>query len=126
MELKTPLAGARGLGSAKSGSGHWWLQRVTAVALVPLSFWFFALMELVFKADYAAITAWINAPLNGACIIAWILAVFYHAALGVQVVIEDYVSGEWQKIVSVWAANLLFFFLGLMALVAVLRIITTG
>ncbi len=126
MELKTPLAGARGLGSAKSGSGHWWLQRVTAVALVPLSFWFFALMELVFKADFAEMTAWLSAPFNAACIIAWILAVFYHAALGVQVVIEDYVSGEWQKIVSVWAANLLFFFLGLMALVAVLRIITTG
>lgn len=122
MEYKTPLAGAQGLGSARSGSGHWWLQRVTAVALIPLSFWFLSLMHKVFSAPYLETVEWLSTPLNTVCVVAWLLAVFYHAALGVQVVIEDYVSTEWLKIISVWAVNLLSIFLALTALIAILRI----
>lgn len=126
MEYKTPLATAQGLGSAKKGTGHWWLQRVTAVALIPLSFWLIVLLDLAFNAPFAEIVAWLCAPLNTACIVAWTLAVFYHAALGLQVVIEDYVSTEWMKIVSVWVVNLIFFFLGLMALTSLFHIISAA
>lgn len=123
MEYKTPLAGAQGLGSAKNGSGHWWMQRVSAVAMLLLSYWFFALMDSVFNAPYAETVEWLSAPLNSVCIVAWLSAAFYHAALGIQVVIEDYVSTEWLKIVSVWGVKLLFIFLALTALIALLRII---
>ncbi len=126
MEYKTPLARAQGLGSAKSGSGHWWLQRVTAVALIPLSFWQLKLMSIIFGAPYADTVAWLSSPINTACIIAWLMSVFYHAALGVQVVIEDYVSTEWLKIVWVWFCKLGFVFVGLLSLVAVFRIISAG
>lgn len=126
MDYRTPLSKVRGLGSAKSGSGHWWMQRITAVALVPLSFWFLTLLNLSLSAPYLETQAWLSSPFNTACITAWILAVFYHSALGVQVVIEDYVSTEWLKIVSVWIVNLIFLFLGLISLISVLRIIIVG
>lgn len=122
MEYKTPLAGAQGLGSAKSGSGHWWLQRVTAVALVPLSFWFLTLMYKVFSVPYAEFVEWLSVPLNTVCVAAWVMAVCYHAALGLQVVIEDYVSTEWLKISAVWAVKLFSIFLALTAFIAILRI----
>ena len=126
MEYKTPLAKAQGLGSAKSGSSHWWLQRVTAVALIPLSFWQLKLMNLMFIAPFNETVTWLSAPINTACIVAWLLAVCYHGALGVQVVIEDYVSTEWLKIVSVWFCKLIFMFVGLLALIAVFRTISAG
>ncbi len=126
MIFKSPLARAQGLGSANKGTGHWWMQRVTAVALIPLSFWALNLLSLSFNADYQETIAWLDSPFNIACIIAWIVAVFYHAALGLQVVIEDYVSTEWMKIVGVWTSNLIFAFLALIALIAMIRIIATG
>lgn len=126
MEYKTPLSRAQGLGSAKAGSSHWWLQRITAVALIPLSFWQLKLMSLMLTASYHDTVAWLSIPLNTACIVAWLAAVFYHAALGVQVVLEDYVSTEWLKIVSVWLCKLVFMFVGLFALIAVFRTISAG
>ncbi len=126
MQYKTPLAKAQGLGSAKTGTGHWWFQRVSAVALVPLSFWLLYLLSLVFNAPYTETLAWLSQPVNTVCIAAWISAGLYHAALGVQVVIEDYVSTEWLKITSVWSVNLVFILLGLTALTAIFRIISAG
>jgi len=126
MEFRPPLAKALGLGSAKTGTSHWWMQRVTAVALVPLSFPLIILLNLCINAPYLETVAWLGMPFNSVCIVAWILAVFYHAALGLQVVIEDYVANEGAKIITVWAVNLAFLFLGLAALLAVLRIILVG
>ncbi|WP_305907997.1 succinate dehydrogenase, hydrophobic membrane anchor protein [Methylomarinum sp. Ch1-1] len=126
MEYKTPLASAQGLGSAKTGTGHWWLQRVTAVALIPLSVWMLKLLKMISVAPYAETIAWLTEPLNTACIAAWTIAVFYHAALGVQVVIEDYVSTEWLKIVAVWVNKLVCLFLAGMALLAIFRTISAG
>jgi succinate dehydrogenase / fumarate reductase membrane anchor subunit len=102
------------------------MQRVTAVALVPLSFPLLNLLELCINAPYRDTVTWLASPFNTVCIVAWILAVFYHAALGLQVVIEDYVPNEGSKIVAVWAVNLTFLFLALAALLAVLRIILVG
>ncbi len=126
MDYRTPLAKVRGLGSAKSGSGHWWMQRITAVALLPLTFWLLVLLNLCSNAPYQETREWLATPLNTACIIAWLLAVFYHAALGIQVVIEDYISTEWLKIVSIWVVNLSFLFLGLSGVISVFRIILAG
>lgn len=125
MDFRTPLSKARGLGSAKSGTTHWWMQRVTAVALIPLSFWLLVFLDLCLTAPYQQTVSWLAAPVNSVGIAAWIVAAFYHAALGVQVVIEDYVSAEGVKIVSVWTVKLAFGFLALAALFAVFRTIAT-
>ena len=126
MDFQTPLAKARGLGSAKTGISHWWMQRVTAVALVPLSFVLLKFLTLSFSAPYSETVHWLATPFNTVCIIAWVLAVFYHAAIGLQVVIEDYIASEGLKITVIWMVNLFFIFLGLAAFIAVLRIILVG
>ncbi len=126
MDYQSPLAKVRGLGSAKSGTSHWWMQRVTAVALIPLSFRFIIFLDLSLNAPYQQTVDWLSSSFNAVCIMSWILAVFYHAALGLQVVIEDYVAAEGPKIISVWAVNLVFLFLALTALIALLRIIVAG
>ncbi len=126
MEYRSPLAQVRGLGSAKTGASHWWMQRVTAVALIPLSFWLIIFLDLSLNAPYQETVAWLASPLNTLGIVAWILAVFYHAALGLQVVIEDYIAAEGVKIVAVWTVNLSFLLLALAALIAVFRILLIG
>ncbi len=126
MQYRSPLANVRGLGSAKTGLFHWWMQRITAVTLIPLSFWLIIFLDLSLHATWRDTVAWLTSPLNTLCIVAWILAVFYHAALGLQVVIEDYVARESAKIIAVWTVNLVFIFLALAALIAVFRIISIG
>ena len=126
MDYSSPLAKVRGLGSAKTGTSHWWMQRVTAVALIPLTFWLIIFLGLCLNAPYPETVTWLASPLNTVCIIVWILVVFYHAASGLQVVIEDYVADEKWRIVSIWGVNLLFLFLALAALIAVFRIILAG
>lgn len=126
MDFRTPLSRVKGLGSAKSGTAHWWMQRVTAVALIPLSFWLINFLGLSLTAPYEQTQAWLASPLNSVCIVAWIIAVFYHAALGLQIVIEDYVAAEGPKIISIWAVNLTFLFLAIAALLAVFRIVSIG
>ncbi|HEY8096341.1 MAG TPA: succinate dehydrogenase, hydrophobic membrane anchor protein [Methylobacter sp.] len=126
MDYRTPLSRVRGLGSAKSGTTHWWMQRVTAVALIPLSFWLIYFLSLSLTAPYQQTVAWLATPINSVCIVAWIIAVFYHAALGLQVVIEDYIAAEGPKIISIWAVNLAFLFLAIAALLAVFRVVSIG
>ena len=126
MDYRSPLAKVRGLGSAKAGTSHWWMQRVTAVALIPLSFWSITFLDLSLNAPYQKTVEWLISPLNTVCIVAWVLAVFYHAALGLQVVIEDYIAAEGVKIVAVWTVNLSFLLLALAALIAVFRTLLIG
>ena len=126
MNFRTPLARVRGLGSAKSGTGHWWLQRLTAVALVPLSLWFVSALVCIATADYATVVAWLGSPLVAILASAFIVAVFYHAQLGVQVVVEDYVHAEALKLAAIVAAKLLSLLLAGASLFAVLRIAFLG
>jgi len=126
MDYRTPISRARGLGSAKSGTTHWWMQRVTAVALIPLSFWLIYFLGLSITAPYSETLAWLMSPLNSVGIVAWIIAAFYHAALGLQVVIEDYVAAEGPKIILIWVVNLAFLFLAIAALLAVFRVVSIG
>jgi len=120
------LAKARGLGSAKSGTHHWWLQRVTAVALVPLSYWLIVFLDLSFKATYQQVVAWLASPINTVALIIWVLMVFYHAALGLQVVIEDYIAAGGLKIATIWLVNLTLLMLAVTALLGVFRISLLG
>jgi len=126
MDYRTPLAKVRGLGSSRTGTSHWWMQRVTAIALIPLSYWIITFLNLSFHAPYQHIVAWLITPVNTVCIIAWMLATFYHAALGLQVVIEDYVAAEGVKIIAIWSVKLFFGMLALTALVSVFNILFLG
>ena len=120
--LRSPLGRAIGLGSAKEGVEHWWSQRITAVALVPLSLWFVAALIGHLGADYAVAVAWLRSPIPATAMALTVIAVFAHMALGMQVVIEDYVHHEGVKIASLVALKLAAWALGAAALVAVLRI----
>ncbi len=100
MSLRSPLGKVRGLGSAKDGTGHWWAQRLTALALIPLALWFCVAVVSLSGAGHAAVADWAGSPLVAGLLILLIAATFYHAYLGVQVVIEDYVHNEALKIAS--------------------------
>ena len=100
MNLRDPLAQARGLGSAKDGSRHWWVQRLTAVALMLLVPWFVWLALSLIGADQFTVRATIGQPLNATLMLAFVFALFWHAQLGVQVVIEDYVHTRWLEVTS--------------------------
>ncbi len=122
MKFRAPLARARGLGSAKSGTHHWWMQRLTAVALVPLSLWFVASLITLVTADHATVIAWLHAPLVAILCCALIVAIFYHGQLGLQVVVEDYVHTESLKLVSIVVAGFLSLLMAGACLFAVLSI----
>jgi succinate dehydrogenase membrane anchor subunit len=100
MELRSSLGRVRGLGSAGEGVGHWWAQRVTAIALVPLSIWFVVAAISLTGADYAEYQAWIGQFGHALLMILTVLVLFYHAHLGIQVVIEDYVGAEGTRVVA--------------------------
>lgn len=124
--LRTPLGRVRGLGSAKGGSHHWWLQRVTAVALIPLTLWFVASIAAMTGADYEVVRAWIANPVVAVLLVLMILATFYHLKLGVQVVLEDYVHHTGLRMVSQLAVTLACFAVGAAAAFAVLKIAFQG
>ena len=126
MKFRTPLAQVRGLGSAKSGTHHWWLQRLTAVALVPLSLWLVAALLNVVTADHTTVIGWLHAPLVAILCCAFVVAAFYHAQLGLQVVLEDYVHSEWLKLSSIVLTKLLILLLAGVSLFAVLSIAFTN
>jgi succinate dehydrogenase / fumarate reductase membrane anchor subunit len=91
QQTRTPLARARGLGSAKSGARTWWAERLSAVALVPLMLWFVATLIMHTTADYAAFIAWMRSPATVILMILLVGMLFHHTALGLQVIVEDYV-----------------------------------
>jgi succinate dehydrogenase / fumarate reductase membrane anchor subunit len=120
---QTPLARARGLGSARQGPHHWWRQRVTSVALLPLTPWLAYSMAQMSHAEYAQVVAWIAAPWNTVLLLSFLFLAVYHGMLGVQVVLEDYVHSDWQKILAILIVKLSLAFLGLSAAFAILRIV---
>lgn len=122
MSLRHPLARVRGLGSAKDGTHHWWWQRLTAVALVPLTLWFIVAVAGHAGHGYEAVIAWIQSPLVAVLLLALIGATFYHLQLGVQVVIEDYLHHEPMKVAALVLLRFTAILLALAAALAVLKI----
>jgi succinate dehydrogenase / fumarate reductase membrane anchor subunit len=121
-DLRTPLARARGLGSARVGVHHWWAQRLTAIALIPLVVWFAISLVMMSGADYGAVRAWIGSPVVMVLLILTIAIGLHHGQLGLQVVIEDYVHGDGSKLALIVAVRFIAVLFGLAAIVAVLRI----
>jgi succinate dehydrogenase / fumarate reductase membrane anchor subunit len=121
MSMRAPLAQVRGHGSAKTGAHHWWAQRLSAIALVPLFLWFVVSLAAVATADYATAVSWISSPLNSALLVLLIGATFYHAQLGMQVVFEDYISTHWLQVASIVLVRFLAILLAVVSIIAVLR-----
>jgi succinate dehydrogenase / fumarate reductase membrane anchor subunit len=121
--LRTPIKRARGLGSAKSGTHHFWVQRVSAVALIPLSIWFMVtLVGQLLGESREDIALWHHHPLNALALGALIVALFLHARLGIQTIIEDYVQHEGKKIVLLLVLNAIVFGFGAASLLAIARL----
>jgi succinate dehydrogenase / fumarate reductase membrane anchor subunit len=120
--MQSVLGRVRGLGSAKEGVNHWWAQRLTAVALVPLTLWFVASIVGLIGAPFEAFRAWVRNPLDAVLLVALIVATFHHAQLGLQVVIEDYVHHEPTKLVSLLVMKGAAVLLGLTAVWAVVQL----
>lgn len=120
--LRSGLGRVRGLGSAKEGVSHWWAQRVTAISLVPLTLWFVASIVLLAGADHATVSAWIAQPFNTVLLLCLLAATFWHASLGLQVVIEDYIHNERLKLAVLLVVKALLVLMALSGLLAVLRI----
>jgi succinate dehydrogenase / fumarate reductase membrane anchor subunit len=120
--MRSPLGRARGLGSTHRGSAHWWGQRVTAVALVPLGLWFVFLVIGLAGASRDVMTARISSPVSLSLMLALIVATFYHMWLGLQVVIEDYVHEERMKLASLLALRGACVLLTLICIISVLKI----
>lgn len=119
--LRSPLSKVKGLGSAKEGTNHFWHQRLTALLLIPLVLWLgFSLASM--PVDHATLVAWIGQPFVTVALVLLIIAVFYHAQLGLQMVIEDYVSSHAQRTISLLLTNFLCLLLGLVGVVSVLKI----
>lgn len=112
--------------SADNATRHFWYQRITAITLIPLSIWGLVLFNKALHAPYAETADWIRSPVNAAIIIVWIIAVFYHAALGIQVVIEDYVSTRSVRLWVIRIIHLIFSVLGIAALAAMIYILLQG
>ena len=122
MSLRSPLGRVRGLGSAKGGTHHWWMQRLTAIALVPLTVWFILSLITLSGADHATAAEWLASPLPAVLMILLIVATFHHLQLGLQVIIEDYVHGEGMKLACIIGIKLASFALAVAAGFAVLKI----
>ena len=122
MSMRSPLARVRGLGSAKSGTQHFWWQRLTGIALVPLTIWMIVALISVAGADYEEARSFVASPFVAVLLLCLIVALFHHAQLGMQVVIEDYVHIEWVKLTALLAVKFLAILLGLLSALAVLRV----
>ncbi len=120
--LRSPLSKARGLGSAKQGAHHFWVQRVSALALIPLSLWFVFSLAQIGSAGFAAVHHWVAAPSVAVALVLFVAITAYHSALGVQVVIEDYVASEAGKLAGLILSKFLHTVVAAAGIFAVLKI----
>lgn len=120
MELRSTLGRVRGLGSAKGGTGHWWAQRVTALALVPLVIWFVMLVLRLLSSSQVEVLRLIASPFNTVTLLLFIGVMLYHGYLGIQVIIEDYVHKECMKLALLVSIKFFTVVTGLAGICAVL------
>jgi succinate dehydrogenase / fumarate reductase, membrane anchor subunit len=122
MSLRSPLGRVLGAGSAKEGTAHWWAQRVSAVALIPLTLWFFFSLLLLPELDYLTVHAWISVPLSSFLAVLLVSVLTYHSYLGTQVVVEDYVHANGAKLLLLLLLRFAYVLCGGAGIFAILRI----
>jgi succinate dehydrogenase / fumarate reductase, membrane anchor subunit len=126
MSLRSPLGRVRGLGSAKEGVGHWWYQRLTAIALAPLSIFFVWLVLHLLNADYSEIRATIGQPVIAVLLMSFMLSLYYHGALGLQTIIEDYVHHRPAEMTLLVIVKFTAFLFSIASVLAIARIALTS
>jgi succinate dehydrogenase membrane anchor subunit len=120
--MRSPLGRARGLGAARAGAAHWWAQRLTSIALVPLTLWFLCAMVRMIGATREDVVSWMAGPLPIVLMIALVIATFHHLQAGLQVVIEDYVTNDGLRIGSILLVKGFSLLLTLACIVSVLKL----
>jgi len=122
MALQTPIGRARGLGAARTGTRHWMAERLTAIANLLLVLWFVFSAMALSGSDYVQVRAWLASPVTATLMVLLIVSTFYHARLGLQVVVEDYVHHEGAKLAALTALTLVVVALAVACIVAVLKV----
>ena len=122
MNEDTLPAGIKGAAAKKWSKLHGRLQRLTAIMLVPLSLWFIASMACMTSINYSAITIWMATPVTSILFILFVITLFFHAQLGLQIVIEDYIRSRWQKIANIILIRLIAFIAALSSVITIVRI----
>jgi succinate dehydrogenase / fumarate reductase, membrane anchor subunit len=123
MSLRSPLSRVLGLGSAKDGTAHWWAQRVTAVALIPLTLWFlFSLLTLP-GLDYDTVHTWLSVPVSGFLAVLLVAVLTYHSYLGTTVIVEDYIPSSGMKVLTLMALRFSYVLAGGAGIFAILRVV---
>ncbi len=122
MSLRSPLSKAVGLGSAKHGFSHWWWQRVTAIALIPLCLWFIYSVVCLSIGDYSTAVNWLKSPINATIMLLFVLTAIYHAQTGLQVVIEDYVHSKWLNLTYLLVIKFASAAMAVLAVISVLKV----
>jgi succinate dehydrogenase / fumarate reductase membrane anchor subunit len=120
--LRTPLAKVRGLGSAKDSTSHFIWQRITAIALIPLTWWFISSLLKMAVGDHEQIVLWLGSGMHAALLSLMLLALFYHSKLGLQVVIEDYVHSAFPKYTLLLLNTFIMFGFAAISILAVLKL----
>ena len=126
MAYRTPIAKVRGLGAARSGLQHWKMQRLTAISNVLLVLWFMFSAMALSGSGYDEVRAWLASPVTASLVVLLIISTFYHARLGLQVVVEDYVHHEGARIALLVAIALIVLALAVACIVAVLTVAVGG
>jgi succinate dehydrogenase / fumarate reductase membrane anchor subunit len=120
--MRSALGRARGLGGAKAGAHHWWVQRLTSIALVPLTLWFIWNVVAHGGAPYEAVVVWMSGPLTLVLLLALVVTTFQHMQMGLQVIIEDYVPNECKRLAVLLVMKGVTVLLALAAIVSILRV----
>ena len=122
MSFESPLGRVLGLGSAKEGAGHWYAQRVTAIAQAILGLWFLFALATLDGLDLAHVRAWVASPIVASLLLLYIATLAWHAILGLQVVIEDYVGAKSLRLAALISIKFALVLAGVAAAIAVLRL----
>lgn len=126
MSLRSPLSKAVGLGSAKHGFSHWWWQRVTAIALIPLSLWFVYGVLSLHGADYTSAQVWLGSPVNATLMLLFVVTGLFHGQTGIQVVIEDYIHTTWLNLTLLLLIKFASVALAVYATLSVIKVVLGG
>jgi len=126
MSLRSPLSKAIGLGSAKHGFSHWWLQRVTAIALVPLVVWFVVSVISLIGGSHSDAVTWLSSPFNATIMLLFVLSALFHGQTGLQVVIEDYIHIKWLNLSLLLLIKFAAAIMAVLATISVLKVVLGG
>ena len=126
MKFRSPLSKALGSGSAKHGFSHWWLQRVSAIALIPLTIWFVFSVICLSSAGYYEAVEWLSSPFNATIMLLFTLVALFHGQTGLQTVIEDYIHTTWLNLTLLLSVKFASVIMAVLAVISVLKVVLGG